>query len=128
MRAILGGALVVALAAAAVVITGDSAQASDLDLETATPYEFVPTAGHVARTAGRQQCWERRCSRSGWLVDFAIPVWIPGISGSFASGGIEIERVRLFWNDPQAADFRGITPIPPFCARRQRRAMASAKA
>jgi hypothetical protein len=45
-----------------------------------------------------------------------------------ASKGLRNRQVlkRLFWSDPQAADFRGIALIPPFCARRYRRAMASA--
>lgn len=52
---------------------------------------FVPTGEQVERAAGRACSGQRRCADRRWRFDVAIPLWIPGVSGSFASGGVTID-------------------------------------
>jgi hypothetical protein len=92
-------ALSVILVAAAAFGAAEPAHAADDERwappvagpESATSFAYVPTATEVERVAGRRPCYGRRPSARRWTFDFAVPIWIPGVSGSFAEGGIEIE-------------------------------------
>lgn len=56
---------------------------------------YVPTADEVQRVATRQACYPRqRCCRprrKAWQFKASVPVWIPGVSGTFGEGGIEVD-------------------------------------
>jgi len=52
-----------------------------------------PTADDLRRVASRHATYPRRRARR-WEFDLSVPVWIPGVSGSFATGGVEVEPNR----------------------------------
>ena len=56
---------------------------------------WVPTADEVQRAATRQACYARERPRPPrrrtWQFEAAVPVWVPGVSGSFGKGGVTVD-------------------------------------
>lgn len=90
-----GRAVVLAVLMTVVLVTTAtrawSAEPTSPDAVPMTTDEMDETLRQVA---GTRQCWQRCGLRDCWRFDIAIPLWIPGVSGSFASGGIEIDVDR----------------------------------
>ncbi len=91
-------ALSLLLVSAAALWAAEPAQAADerwappaAGPGSTASFACVPTATEVQRVAGRRPCYARRPSARRWTFDFTVPIWVPGVSGSFAEGGIEIE-------------------------------------
>jgi len=55
------------------------------DLET-----WVPTADELQRVAGQRPAYAN-LRRKAWTFEAAVPVWIPGISGTFGEGGVSVD-------------------------------------
>ena len=72
------------------VVLAPSAHAHD-DATATDEFAFVPTASQVHRAAARCPSYGRRPCKRGWEFHLAIPIWIPGVTGSMAEGGVEIE-------------------------------------
>lgn len=63
----------------------------------AEPEAWQPTGEEVLRTtqAGAYaRTTTQLTPRKRWDFEIAVPAWIPGVSGSFASGGVEVDADR----------------------------------